>query len=88
MRMHATPIRAPDAPRQEMLVRALEMISNTGPLDVTGHPACNVPAGLVDGRATGRMMVGKRFDDAPVLRVADAFEQLVGGFPAPPAAGG
>ena len=88
MRMQATPIPGPDAPREEVLVRALEMISNTGPLDVTGDPACNVPAGLVDGRATGMMLVGKRFDDATVLRVADAFQQLVGGFPAPRRTGG
>ena len=86
--MQATPIPGPDAPLQEVLTRALEMLANTGPLDVTGHPACNVPAGLVNGLPTGMMIMGKRFDDATVLRVADAFEQLVGGFPAPPAAGG
>jgi amidase len=32
------------------------------------------------------MIVGKRFDDAACLRVADTFERLSGGFPAPPAA--
>jgi amidase len=31
------------------------------------------------------MIVGKRFDDATCLRVAHVFEQLTGGFPAPPA---
>ena len=31
------------------------------------------------------MIVGRRFDDATVLRVAHAYEQAVGGFPAPPA---
>lgn len=30
------------------------------------------------------MIVGKRFDDANVLRVAAAFESLCGGFPAAP----
>ena len=34
-------------------------------------------------RAPGMMTVGKRFDDATVLRVAHAFEQAAGGFPAP-----
>ncbi len=29
------------------------------------------------------MIVGRQFDDATVLRVAHAFEQAVGGFPAP-----
>ena len=81
--MAATVIPAPDAPREEVLVRALEMIANTAPMDVSGHPACSVPAGQVDGRPTGMMIVGKRFDDATVLRVAHAYEQAVGGFPTP-----
>jgi amidase len=29
------------------------------------------------------MIVGKRFDDATVLRVAHTYEQAVGAFPAP-----
>lgn len=33
------------------------------------------------------MVAGKRFDDATVLKVADAFESLCGGFPAPGAPG-
>ena len=67
----------------EVLSRALEMIANTCPFDVTGHPACSVPAGLNDGLPVGMMIVGKRFDDATVLRVAHAFETAVGGFPMP-----
>jgi amidase len=86
--MPTTPIQASvippaDAPREESIARALEMISNTAPLDVTGHPACSVPAGLVNGLPTGMMIIGKQFDDATVLRVAHTFEQAVGGFPAP-----
>ncbi|MCY7366035.1 MAG: hypothetical protein LH469_12100, partial [Frankiaceae bacterium] len=83
--VQATPIPTPDAPRQEVLVRALEMIANTDPFDVTGHPACSVPAEPANGLPVGMMIVGKRFDDATVLRVAHAFEQAVGGFPTPPA---
>jgi hypothetical protein len=51
---------------------------NTGPLDITGHPAISVPAGLLDGLPAGMTIMGKRFDDASVLRVADAFESLCG----------
>jgi amidase len=29
------------------------------------------------------MLVGRRFEDTTCLRVAHAFEQLVGGFPTP-----
>jgi amidase len=83
--MQATVIPRPGAPREEVIARALEMIPNTAPFDITGHPACSVPAGLVNGLPTGMMIVGRRFDDATVLRVAHAYEQAVGGFPMPPA---
>jgi amidase len=63
---------------------ALSMVGNTAPFDVTGHPACSVPAGLVDGLPTGMTIIGKRFDDATVLRVAHTYELAVGGFPTPP----
>lgn len=66
-----------------LLAQALGMAGNTAPLDVTGHPAISVPAGLVDGLPVGMMIIGKRFDDATVLKVADAFESLCGGFPTP-----
>ena len=45
----------------------------------------SLPAGLANGLPTGMMIIGKRFDDATVLRVAQAHERAVGGFPAPPA---
>ncbi len=63
---------------------ALGKAPNTAPADLTGHPAISVPAGLVDGLPAGMMIVGKRFDDATVLKVADAFESLCGGFAAAP----
>ncbi len=82
--IRATTLPAPDAPREEYLARSLEMIPNTAPFDITGHPATSVPAGLVDGLPVGMMIVGRQFDDATCLRVAAAFEEAVGGFPAPP----
>lgn len=74
--MKATPIPAPDAPREEYVVRALEMIPNTCPFDVTGHPATSVPCGTSEGRPVGMMLVGRHWQDATPLRVAHAFEQL------------
>jgi amidase len=85
--MLATPLVAPSDPRETYIARALEMIPNTAPFDVTGHPATTVPAGLADGLPVGMMIVGRRFDDATCLRVAHAFERLCGGFPAPPERG-
>lgn len=79
----ATFIPDAEAPREEVIPRALEMLANTSPFDVTGHPATSVPAGLSDGRPVGMMIIGRHFDDAVPLRVAHTFEQAVGGFPAP-----
>ncbi len=80
----ASPIVATDCPRDEYFARALEMIGNTAPFDVTGHPAISVPAGLVDGLPAGLMIIGRHFEDATCLRVANAYESAVGGFPVPP----
>lgn len=71
-------------PREESIARSTEMIVNTAPFDVSGHPATSVPAGLADGLPAGLMIVGRHFDDAACLRVARAYEEAVGGFPAPP----
>jgi amidase len=82
----ATPLVTPADPRETYLARALEMIPNTAPFDVSGHPATSVPAGLADGLPVGLMIVGRHFEDTTCLRVARAFETLTGGFPTPPGA--
>jgi aspartyl-tRNA(Asn)/glutamyl-tRNA(Gln) amidotransferase subunit A len=40
----------------------------TTPPSLTGHPAISVPAGTVDGLPVGLQLVGKRGDEAAVLR--------------------
>ena len=67
----------PDLSRLEVIERALNMLPNTAPFDVTGHPALSVPCGTADGLPVGLMLVGERFDDASVLRAGDAFEDSV-----------
>jgi len=86
--MVATPLVTASDSRETYISRALEMIPNTAPFDVSGHPATTVPAGLADGLPVGMMIIGRRFNDAMCLRVAHAFEALSGGFPAPPKHGG
>jgi amidase len=83
----ASTIPVAGASREEKLARSLEMIANTAPLDVSGHPAISVPAGLSDGLPVGMMIVGRHFADAMCLRVAQAYEKAVGGFPSPPPPG-
>jgi amidase len=75
-----TLIPPPEAPREEYVARALEMIPNTAPFDVTGHPAATVPCQPSGSLPIGMMIIGRHFADASVLRVAGAFEELVGGF--------
>jgi amidase len=82
----ATAIPPAGCAREESIARSTEMIVNTAPFDVSGHPATSVPAGLAGGLPVGLMIVGRHFGDATCLRAAQAFETAVGGFPPPPAA--
>ena len=70
----ATPLPSPDASREEYVQRALEMIANTAPFDITHHPAMSVPCGLRDGLPVGMMLVGRHFDEPSIYRAAEAFE--------------
>ena len=72
--MKATPIPAPDAPREEIVARALEMIHNTCAFDVTGLPSMNVPCGTSEGLPVGAMLAGPMGGEAKILRAARAFE--------------
>ena len=81
--LKATKIPAADASREEYVTRALEMIANTCPFDITGHPAITVPCGMSEGLPVGMMLVGRMGEDATVLRAADAFERQVYAAPVP-----
>jgi amidase len=74
--LKATLLPAPDASREDYVARALEMISNTCPFDVTGHPAITVPVGISTGLPVGMMLVGRHWEDGTVLRAADAFQKI------------
>ena len=73
--MKATPLPAANAPREEIVSRALEMITNTAPFDITHHPAMSLPCGMADGLPIGLMLVGRHFDEMTIYRAAHAFEQ-------------
>jgi amidase len=74
--LKATLLPAPNASREEYVARALEMISNTCPFDVTGHPATTLPVGMSAGLPVGMMLIGRHWEDGTVLRAADALKKI------------
>ena len=74
--LKATLLPPPDASREVYVARALEMLNNTCPFDVTGHPAVTVPAGMSAGLPVGMMLIGRHWEDGTVLRAADAFQKI------------
>ena len=50
----------------------------TLPVNLAGLPGISVPCGLSDGLPVGLQVIGPRFQDARVLRVAYAYEQATG----------
>ena len=73
--LRATPLPGPTASKAEIVQRALEMLANTCPFDVTGHPAMSIPCGLSDGRPVGLMLIGKHCNESTIYRAAYAYEQ-------------
>jgi len=70
----ATAIPPAGCSREEYVATALNMVGNTAPFDVSGHPAMTVPCAKVDDLPVGMMLIGRPFDEATVLRAAAAFE--------------
>ena len=53
------------------------LIRYTRPFNLSGHPACSLPCGVTGGGLPiGMQLVGRPFDEATVLRAADAFQRL------------
>jgi amidase len=72
----ATELPAPDASREDYVDRALNMISNTAPFDITHHPAMAIPCGMADGLPVSLMLVGRHFDEPTIYRAAFACERM------------
>jgi amidase len=72
--MKATELPPPDAPLPLYFQRAWEMLANTSPFDVTGHPALQLPCASRGGLPVGMMLVGKHFDEVTLYRAGRAFE--------------
>jgi len=53
------------------------LIRLTRPFNFSGHPACAVPCGFsTQDLPIGMQVIGRPFDEATVLRVADAYQRL------------
>lgn len=72
--MKAQPMPGADQPLATILLRAFEMLENTAPFDVSGHPAMSIPCGMSDGLPVGCMLVGKHWAESTIYQAAAAFE--------------
>jgi amidase len=72
--MVATEIPPVDAGLPLYVQRAFEMIANTAPFDLTGHPSMSLPCGLSDGLPVGLMLTAKHWDESTIFAAAAAFE--------------
>ncbi|SDI65795.1 amidase [Pseudomonas flavescens] len=70
----AQPLPQSGASLAEYVTRAFEMIGNTAPLDITGHPAMSIPCGQVDGLPVGLMLVARHYAESTIYQAAAAFE--------------
>jgi aspartyl-tRNA(Asn)/glutamyl-tRNA(Gln) amidotransferase subunit A len=50
----------------------------TLPVNIAGLPGVSVPCGLSNGLPVGLQVIGRAFDEATILRVADAYERAAG----------
>lgn len=71
-----TPMSAPELGDVDTIDDLLETEANTGPFNLTGHPAISVPAGRVDGRPIGLQVVAEWNDDATAARIGSSIERF------------
>jgi len=85
--MPTTPVVAPTIAAMRENDITLRIVSFTSVIDFTGQPALSIPCGAgVAGMPVGLMFVGRRWDEASVLRAGRAYEQVRGPFAVPPIA--
>lgn len=78
--MPTTPMQAHRLPKKDtplvtQLKSTLEMIGNTCPFNLTGHPALSLPCGVRNDLPVGMMLVGRDFSEKVLYQIAYAYEQ-------------
>jgi amidase len=77
--MPTTPMKAhlyrPNLRPGEVVTHGWNMLGNTSPFDMTGHPSISVPCAKSNGLPVGLMLTGEHFDEMALFRIADAFER-------------
>ena len=64
-----------DVNGEQIGVRAA-LVGMNRPANFTGHPAISVPCGFTrDGLPVGLQLIGRRFDESTLLRIAFAYER-------------
>ena len=83
----ALPVTVTGAPQREgadAVATAARLTALTSPFNLTGLPAISVPCGLAAGLPVGLQLVGPRWREARLLRVARAYEAARGEHAWPP----
>jgi amidase len=62
----------------ERVRRGWAVLANTSATDMTGHPALTIPLAEARGLPVGVMLVGRHFEDARLLQIAQTLEHRVG----------
>ena len=70
-----------DLPVAERVLRGWDVLANTIPADMTGHPALSIPAADAGGLPVGVMLIGRRFADDRLLSLAASYERRYGWLP-------
>jgi amidase len=74
----AADVQIDELPIPERVRRGWSVLVNTSATDMTGHPALSIPAAEVEGLPVGVMLIGRPFDEAKLLQLAQTFERRVG----------
>ncbi len=78
------PLSPTPLPIEDKIRRANEPLFNTAPFNITGHPALSLNAGFARGLPVGLMMVGRHWQEKPLLEAAHALETALAPTLAPP----